>query len=270
MPVAWCTTRVTCVSSSAAAPSGCARSDTHRHDWWRRRECCSRWQRSRSASGSRHASTTCCIVRTQALAGGGATVNFEQQLLREGEAEPLATGQVRVACIEATQFPAATAAGGIAQGDRVMPEQLSIIHLIADASLIVQLVLALLIGGIHRLLGDHPRASASCLRTARARMPTGSSRNSGPAATWAGCIARSRAKGGTTGMEKHLRDGLSRVCAAAPIGRRAGAAARRRAPRDAGRTAEGDRPAGAQSRDAGDGRLDQSLCRVCSARCGAS
>lgn len=44
------------------------------------------------------------IVRTQALAGGGATVNFEQHLLREGDAELLATGQVRVACIEASSF----------------------------------------------------------------------------------------------------------------------------------------------------------------------
>jgi acyl-CoA thioester hydrolase len=43
-------------------------------------------------------------VRTRALVAGGATVNFEQTLLREGDAAQLATGVVRVACIEASSF----------------------------------------------------------------------------------------------------------------------------------------------------------------------
>jgi acyl-CoA thioester hydrolase len=43
-------------------------------------------------------------VRTRALPGGGATVNFEQLLLLELDAGPLATAQVRVACIEASSF----------------------------------------------------------------------------------------------------------------------------------------------------------------------
>lgn len=43
-------------------------------------------------------------VRTQALPGGGATVEFEQRLLRDVDADPLASARVRVACLEASSF----------------------------------------------------------------------------------------------------------------------------------------------------------------------
>jgi acyl-CoA thioester hydrolase len=47
-------------------------------------------------------------VRTQALPAGGATVNFEQTLLRDGDAgsaeEVLSSAQVRVACLDCVSF----------------------------------------------------------------------------------------------------------------------------------------------------------------------
>lgn len=43
-------------------------------------------------------------VRTLAEAAGGASVRFGQQLLREADADPLASASVRVACIDAATF----------------------------------------------------------------------------------------------------------------------------------------------------------------------
>jgi acyl-CoA thioester hydrolase len=43
-------------------------------------------------------------VRTTARIGGGATVDFEQHLLRDPDAGPLAVAQVRVACLQASSF----------------------------------------------------------------------------------------------------------------------------------------------------------------------
>ena len=43
-------------------------------------------------------------VRTQVQEFGGATVTFGQQIIRDPESEPLASGVVRVACLDATTF----------------------------------------------------------------------------------------------------------------------------------------------------------------------
>ena len=44
------------------------------------------------------------VVHTRVIDLGGASVTFEQQLQRQGDAGPLVTGTVRVACLDARSF----------------------------------------------------------------------------------------------------------------------------------------------------------------------
>jgi acyl-CoA thioester hydrolase len=43
-------------------------------------------------------------VRTEVVPGGGATMNFAQQLLLEEQTQPLVSAQVRVACLDSNTF----------------------------------------------------------------------------------------------------------------------------------------------------------------------
>ena len=145
----------------------------------------------------------------------------------------------------------------------------SLLQLVLQASLVVQIVLALLVIASvvsWAIIGRKRRL----LRQARAAADEFEDR------FWSGIDLAElyRSVDATTpvsGMAGIFASGFrefSRLRQQARARRRA--AARGQSPHDEGRAAEGDRPPGGEPRDARDHRLDQPLRRVSSAPCGAS
>ena len=255
------TTPTTSSSWSARAPSGCAA--------WviRSRRSPQEYRfRVRGRRGARELSQARAARRRSAgqLRAGarGARVDPLQaghSSRAETDATLLAEGEVRVVCVDAKSFRPRRLPDFIqkAREGSAMDNELSIVRLVLNASIPVQVVMGLLL--LASLLSWTIIFRKRSLLS-RAHDEAENFENS----FWKGgdltaLYRQIESRGGATGMSSIFEFGFREFARLKQSGIPAGPVARGRAPRDARRPAQGDRAARGEPREPRHHRLDQSL-----------